>query len=285
MSKRKKRRARGLGPVAGHRPSTARPDDVAQLSPGAWLSRALLEGMLQVAAGLVAGGLLGGLFGVVWGGIVACSIVAIAGIVRGIVRLGPAGIGVGIVAGLAAVKAGQEVRHVVQAHRAIEPLASLAAWDPASSVAAMRFPTVVKDVDLAARRSETTRYKGRTTTTTYVATPLREGTTVVGVSCSATDAREGSFAASWHARDGEVPDLCREAALAAEEGARRAGRAVAAGSATRIVKVYGSEAALRDDHELGATFLGPSILLGVHLVGAFVHRLLGARKSGAPRVR
>ena len=288
MSKRRKRGARGLGPVrraaaAEKAPTSDRFGEGLALGP--WALRALTTGLALIAVGAMFGGVCGLVLGVENGGIAALCIVAVGGIFWSLVRVGGAGIGLGMIGGIAAMLGATELRHFVTTRHEVKVLSSLADWDPSSSATVLRFAKVTAEERFASAHSRTYRgSKSGSTTILYRALPWSEAGRVVGYRCivsshkgeSATEGTYGIAVESW---DGAVEPECGKSIATSETFARRAGVEVAPGSAMRVVRVYGSEAELRADHDAAKAFWGPSIFLGVYLLGATLFRFVQRRKA------
>lgn len=298
MSKRDKRikhrGARGLGPVRGGNvpPPPAKPGQFGEGLPfGAWLLRMVTTGLALVAAGAAFGGICGLILGSQLGGMVALPIVAIAGIFWGFVRTGGAGFGLGIVGGFAGMLGASEIRHFVVTRGEVAPIGSLANWDPTSGPSRLRFEPVVAADRFSAHHTKTYRgSKGGSTTIGYRAIPWTEAGRVVGFGCIVSShkgrsAMAGAFGLAASSWDGEREEMCAKAIETSETWARRAGVEVAPNAASRVVRVYGSEAELRDDHDASKALWGPGIFLAVYVAGAAVFRLVQQRKAAARAVR
>lgn len=266
------------------------------LAPGAWLLRAIVTGTLLVVIGALVGGVFGLIFGAETGGIAALCLVAVGGIFWAWVRIGGAGLGLGIIGGIAALLGATEIRHAVVVNGPMTALASLEDWDPGSGASALRFAPVEGDQRYLSLHTRT--YgggKGRGVTTIhYRVFPLRERERVVGYACSNSLRRghsgpSGAYALSSDAWEGAIEPACRDGARSSEKWVRAAGVDVAPNSAGRIVRVYASEADLRADHDAFLAFWGPGVFLAIYLVGAFVVRVVQhvrkRRGRAAARVR
>ncbi len=266
------------------------------LAHGAWSLRAAVTGVVLIVAGALVGGVSGLTFGPETGGIAALCVVAVGGIFWALSRIGVAGIGLGIIGGIAGLLGATEIPHAVVVNGPMTSLASLASWVPRSGASVLHFAPVEGDPRYASMRTKTyVGGKGRGNTTIhYRVLPLKERERVVGFTCTNSlrrghSGQSGAYALSAEAWDGAVEKQCRDAAGTSEKWARAAGIEVAPDSTSRIVRVYASEADLRADHDAPLAFWGPGIFLGVYLVGCVVFRVLNhgeKRETGASaRVR